>query len=442
MHGCGRTFRCAGKGEGNVLEHPKESVRSEFARNWTVVLASALAMALASVGAYTMGVFIEPLQQEFGWSRADIAGGMMVSSVLSVISGPFVGLMVDRVGPRRIGLAGLVMATMATAAFSLVGSSIWMWWALYIPSAVAGAFVRPTVWASAISSLFDAGRGLALALMLSGTALCSTLTPIIGTWFVDQLGWRHAFVALALFWAVLVIPVAWLFFTSAVDRNRTVAKADREALAVLTGMDIKPAMLSGKFVRLACAGFLATLVVVTFVTGLIPILTSQTIHRQAAANIAGLIGISTIVGRLTGGYLLDRTNANLVGAVSMLMPVVPCALLLSYPGSIPVASLATLVLGLSLGCELDAVAYLTGRHFGMRNFGTLFGTIVGLLALATGLGPVLLNFIFDRTQAYTGALIAFIPLSLLTAALFASLGRYPGFAPLSQRSGVREAGHG
>ncbi len=410
------------------------SARSEFAKNWTVVLASALGMAFASVGVYALGVFMLPLEQEFGWRRAEIAAGMTISSIFSVVTGPFIGLVVDRVGPRRIGLAGLVMGCLSLASFSLVGPSIWMWWALFVPGAIAGACLKPTVWATAVSSLFDSGRGLALAFMLSGTALCSTLTPIVGHYFVESLGWRHAYVALAAFWGILVIPVVWLFFTSAKDRNRVLAKADQAAPIILPGLDIRPSLLSWKFFRLASAGFLASLVVVSFVTGLVPVLTSFAIDRQSAAYIAGLIGISTLIGRLTGGYLLDRLNGNIIGAVSMLLPIIPCTLLLMFPGSIPLASLAVVVLGLSLGVELDAVAYLVGRHFGMRNYGTLFGTIAGLLALATGLGPVLLNLVYDATGAYTMVLLAYIPLSLLSAAMFASLGRYPVFAPIEDAS--------
>lgn len=409
---------------------PTASARSEFSRNWTVVLASALGMAFASVGVYALGVFIQPLEQEFGWKRAEIAAGMTISSVFSVVTGPFIGLIVDRVGPRRIGLAGLVMGCLSLASFSLVGSSIWMWWALFVPMAVAGTCLKPTVWATAVSSLFDSGRGLALAFMLSGTALCSTLTPIVGHYFVETLGWRQAYVALAGFWGLLVIPVVWLYFTSAKDRNRVRPRSEQTAMLLLPGLDIRPSLLSWKFIRLASAGFLASLVVVSFVTGLVPVLTSLSIDRQSAAYIAGLIGISTLVGRLTGGYLLDRVNGNMVGAVSMLLPVIPCTLLLMFPGSVPIAAVAVIVLGLSLGVELDAVAYLVGRHFGMRNYGTLFGTIAGLLALATGLGPVVLNLVFDWTGAYTMVLIGFIPLSLLSAALFASLGRYPVFAPV------------
>ncbi len=408
------------------------SARSEFARNWTVVLASALGMAFASVGVYALGVFMQPLEQEFGWKRADIAAGMLISSLFSVVTGPFIGLIVDRVGPRRIGLVGLVMGCMSLASFSLVGPSIWMWWALFVPAAIAGSCLKPTVWATAVSSLFDSGRGLALAFMLSGTALCSTLTPILGHYFVESLGWRQAYVALAAFWGILVIPIVWLFFTSAKDRSRVIVRGEPAANIILPGLDLRPSLLSWKFFRLALAGFLASLVVVSFVTGLVPVLTSFAIDRQSAAYIAGLIGISTLVGRLTGGFLLDRFNGNIIGGVSMLLPIIPCTLLLLFPGSIPIASLAVVVLGLSLGVELDAVAYLVGRHFGMRNYGTLFGTIAGLLALATGLGPVLLNLVYDATGGYTLVLMAYIPLSLLSAAMFASLGRYPVLPPIPE----------
>jgi predicted MFS family arabinose efflux permease len=241
---------------------------------------------------------------------------------------------------------------------------------------------------------------------------------------------------LAGFWGVLVIPVVVLFFTSARDRNRVVPSNQKVDAAVLTGIAVRDAMLSGKYFRLASAGFLATLIVVSLVTGLVPILTSLQIERQSAANLAGLVGISTVSGRLIGGYLLDRINGNLVGAVSMLLPIIPCALLLAFPGSIPIAGAAVLVLGLSLGVELDSVAYLVSRHFGMLHYGVLFGTIVGLLSIATGFGPLLISLVYDRTHSYAGVLWGYMPLSLLTALLFASLGRYPMFGRSGDEIGV------
>ncbi len=414
----------------------KSSAGEEFVRNWPVVLAGALGMALASVGVYVMGIFIQPLEQEFGWTRAEIVAGMTIISLFGMICAPFVGLVVDRFGPRRLGVFGVVVACATLAALSLTGPSIWTWWALWMPIALAGTCMTPTIWTSGVSSLFDAGRGMALALVLGGTALCSTLTPILGNYFIETLGWRHAFVALAGFWAVLVIPVVVLFFTSARDRNRVVPSNQKVDAAVLAGVGVREAMLSGKYFRLASAGFLATLIVVSLVTGLVPILTSLAIERQSAANLAGLVGISTVTGRLIGGYLLDRINGNVVGAVSMLLPIIPCALLLAFPGSIPIAGAAVLVLGLSLGVELDSVAYLVSRHFGMLHYGVLFGTIVGLLSIATGFGPLLISFVYDRTHSYAGVLWGYMPLSLLTALLFASLGRYPVFGRSGDEVGV------
>jgi MFS family permease len=94
-----------------------------------------------------------------------------------------------------------------------------------------------------------------------------------------------------------------------------------------------------------------------------------------------------------------------------------------------------LVLGFSLGVQLNAVTYLVSRHFGMLHYGVLFGIVVGLLSIATGTGPLLISFVYDRTNTYAGVLWGFIPVCLLTAILFASLGRYPVFdAPVATTS--------
>jgi MFS family permease len=199
-------------------------------------------------------------------------------------------------------------------------------------------------------------------------------------------------------------------------------------VAALTGIDWREGLRSWKFIRLAGAAFVTTLVIISFVSNLIPILSSSGISRGQAAGIAGLVGISTIVGRLVGGYLLDRINGAIVGGVSLLVPVISALLVLAFPGSVTVASVAVLILGLALGAELDCVAYLTTRHFGLRNFGTIFGVVSGMLAFATGLGPFFVSLGYDLTGSYTIALQAYVPLSVVASALFFSLGAYPVFA--------------
>lgn len=405
------------------------SASAEWRKNWSVVLSGAMGMALASTTVYSLGIFIAPIEAEFGWSRASISAGLTINTVLAVIASPFIGAILDRIGVRRVGTFGVIAYCAVFASLAFAGPSIWSWWLLWLLLGVTGLAIKPTVWTTSVSSMFSSSRGLALSVMLCGTALGSSLTPMVGNRLIEAFGWRQAFTALAGFWAVLVIPAVFLFLTSAKD-IQIKARTDpgvTSALPALSGVSVREGLLSWRFFRLALAGALTCLVVVSFVSGVVPILTSQGIDRPSAANIAGMAGLATVIGRLTGGYLLDRTNGNFVGAVSVGMAAIPSALLLAFPGSVSVSTVSVLILGLSLGAELDAVAFLTTRHFGLRHFGALFGTISGILAFSTGLGPFLVSLTYDITRSYDLALMAYIPLSLTAAALFASLGRYPQF---------------
>lgn len=398
----------------------------EWSQGWTLVMAAAFGMALSSVGVYMVGVFIDPLEKEFGWSRASISAGLMMLSVIGVSSAPFIGILVDRLGPRRIGVLGVTAYCLCIASLCFTTSSIWSWWGLWLLFACAAAGIKPTIWTAGVSSMFNKGRGLALSAVLCGTGLGSSLTPLVSNWLIDHYGWRMAFAALGLFWGVIVIPPVFFFFSSAKDRQRTKATPDTAPL-VLTGLGVREGLLSVTFAKLAIAAFVTSLVVVSFVSNLVPILSSKDISRGEAAGIAGIVGMTTVFGRLTGGYLLDRISGSLVGGFSVSLPIIPALLLLFFPGDTTVAFVSALVLGLSLGIELDAVAYLSTRHFGLRNFGVLFGTISGLLSLSTGLGPLLVNIVYDQTQSYDVALIAYIPLCMLAAVMFFTLGRYPVF---------------
>lgn len=150
-------------------------------------------------------------------------------------------------------------------------------------------------------------------------------------------------------------------------------------------------------------------------------MSSVGLDRAQAAGIASILGIASIFGRLTVGALLDRFQARFVAATAVMAPVVACVLLLAVPGSVPVAAVAVVFLGLALGAELDVVSYLTSRLFDTRHFGMLFGAIVSFITLAGGLGPFLVNAIFDWTGSYRLALMIAIPMCMASALLFLSM---------------------
>jgi len=417
---------------------------AEWRRNWKVVVAAALGVGLMSVPSYSIGVFIGPLEAEFGWKRAAIASVLMFNAVAAVVLGAFVGLAVDRTGPRRIALVGSICVCTAFALMSLTTASLWSWFAIWVFMALTGVLIKPLVWTAAVSSLFASSRGLALAATLCGTSLASTVTPILCSYLIGKFGWRTAYLGLAGFLAVLVLPALFFLFTSALDQHRTRAAqgGPAEEKAVLKGVGVREGLLSWRFLRLNIAAATMVLVGANSTINFVPIMKSFGHAQMTAAGVAGLAGLSTIVGRMIGGYLLDRINGNVVAGCSVAMPIVSSLLLLLFPGSVEACAAAALILGLGLGAELDAVAYLTTRHFGMRSFGVLFGVVGGTLGMATGVGPTLLNHIYDVTGSYAPALWGFIPLCVLGSTLFFTLGKYRDFGETGLPTGEPKPGSG
>jgi predicted MFS family arabinose efflux permease len=402
----------------------KGNAAAEWRANWPVVMAAMAGMAVASLIAYASGLFIEPMEKEFGWSRAEIAGGHSISATAAAICAPFMGILVDRFGPRRIGIAAVMTVCGAIALLSQTGPNIWHWWALWLPLTVGIILVQPMVWTSAPTSLFSAGRGLALAVTLCGSSIASMVVPKMTYWLIEAYGWRIAWVGVGVIWLLIALPLIWFFFTSAVDQKRT-NRVATEAPTTPRPPIWDSGILTWRFWALLVAGVSVALVVVTMVVSMVPVLSASGISRSDAAGIAGLVGITAIFGRLSIGALLDRMDGRIIAALCVSLPIVAILLLIEIPGSIMIASIAVLIFGFSLGAELDIVAYLTSRYFGRENFGFLFGTIGGLLGFASGNGPVVLNRVYDVTGSYTPALWAAIPLCLLSATLFLCLGRYP-----------------
>jgi MFS family permease len=402
------------------------NARDEWRQHGTVVLAACAGVGMASISSYSTSLFFDPLEREFGWSRVDITSVHLIGSIFAITLAPYVGHMLDRFGSRRVGITAVFTLLAAFSMLGLTGPNIWSWRALWVLLALVSVLFQPMVWSSAVASFFSAGRGLALAVTLCGTSICSVITPPLTVWLIDQLGWRLAFPGLVLCWAIPVLPLVLLFFTSAADKAR-VSPGQAHSGPAHPGFlkSFRGEALTFQFLKVAIAGFSIALVVVSMVLTIVPILSSSGISRGTAAGIASMAGVASICGRLTIGFLLDRFTGRFIAAVAVCMPIIGALVLLEWPGSVPAATLAVVIFGLSLGAELDILAYLTSRYFRLASFGMLFGLVGGFVGLAGATGPVLLNAVYDATQSYDPALWGIIPVCLISATLFLLLGPYP-----------------
>lgn len=405
------------------------SAAGEWRQHWGVVLGACTGVILATVNIYSTGLFAEPLQQEFGWSRAEVMSAHLFPAISGMILSPFLGIAIDRVGPRRIGMAGASLFLLLTGTLALSGPSIWSWWTIWAMLSLANVMVGTSVWAAGVVSVFSASRGFALAVTLCGSGIGSMLMPLIAYNLIERLGWRMAFVAMAALWAAIALPIIWLFFSSAIDIHRARARGrlagPTQPLVSQTRGVTRANLLSALFLRLLLGTFLVASVIIPIVVSIVPILQWNGISRGQAAGVAASLGVASIAGRLLVGFLLDRFHGTTLAAISVCLPIVAVCVLLSAPGSVAIATLAACILGVSLGAEYDIVAYLTSRYFSLRNFGLFFATIGTGVGLASGLGPAILGAVYDNTGSYFYALIATIPMCIVSALLFLSLGPYP-----------------
>jgi len=365
-----------------------------------VPLAAAIGYSTSVIHIYGLGPYFEPIHREFGWSRAQIAVGLTIQTLLSAVFCVPIGALVDRIGPRSIGLIGVLTLTGAFALLGTATGSHGNWYLLWTIFAVATLPAQATIWTSAVASRFEVSRGLALAVTLCGASVGAAVFPPLATWLIRAHGWRAALRLEGAIWAAIAFPILVLFFRGARDGRRKQSTAQPAPARELGGMSLRDGLRSSVFLRLFIASVLFTFTLIGLVVHFVPILKDRGADPMAAAGVAALVGLFSIAGRLGTGVLLDRFRASLVGAGAFMLPILACALLLFWGENPAAQSAAAAVIGLTLGSEVDVIVYLTTRHFGLKNFGALYGGLLTALSIGTAAGPLAAAAIYDAKGSY------------------------------------------
>lgn len=403
------------------------SAADEWKRGWRLVVACFIGFSFFSIMTHSLGVFMEPLSREFGWSRTLISSGVTISSAVTALLSPFFGILIDRYGSRKVALPGLVAAMFAISAFSLANGSAWQWMGLWVFYAVISISVKTTVWTAAIVGSFTAAQGLALGFMLAGTGAAQVILPPLTTWLVDEFGWRLAYVWLGGGWGGLTLLLCWFFLHDVHSRAASGAAGEAKARPDLPGLTIAEAWRDSALWRIATSTFFVMLLTIGLLIHQIPILVEAGVSRIDAAWLASLAGLAGIVGKLVSGVLLDRYRANWIGGLTLVATGLAFLLLIDGVRTPALIVVAMVVNGYSAGSKLQIASYLTARYGGVRNFGVIYGLITSLVAFGSGVGPMLAGFVYDTAGDYTAFLLAGTIGCTLCGFLIMTLPRYPVF---------------
>jgi MFS family permease len=380
-----------------------------------VVLALAFLIISMSIGTlFTLGVFLEPIEEDMGWSRSSIGAIGLLNWIVMGLGGVVAGYLSDRFGTRGVVLAGggvlglgLVLSSQASQAWHL-----YVTFGVLVGAAVSAFYVPLTVLAI---KWFDTRRGMAAAIVSAGNGMGILALSPLTRWLINELDWRAAFWILGDLAWLIVIPAGLLLRQppspgddggARVPPGR-VEPAHRAAAAgrgePMGGPQTRGAAMaavrSWSFWGIALTHFACCAAHSGPLFHLVSHAIDQGVAKMAAAGILGVSGLSSIVGRIGTGIVADRMGAKRTLLVALGLQAVLIFLYLFAAGAGPLYALS-LVFGVAYGGAMPLYALVTREYFGERVMGTAYGAVFFISCIGMGLGSYAGGAIHDALGSY------------------------------------------
>lgn len=403
---------------------------------WIVVATSAAGLFLGAfpIVAFSFGVFFQPFVREFHASRAAVSLAFTITNLLSGIFAFVVGQIADRTGARRVILPGLAVVAALLVSAEAVGSRLAELYLFYAALGVVAPATTTVPYALVVSRWFDRRRGVALGSMMVGLGLGAVVMPIVAQRLIAGVGWRNAFAIVGCAMLAIPMPIVGVFLRDApaqmglLPDGRSTGGATPTIGSRVDGLDWREARQSGTFWLLIAVFVLLAASVHACVIHMPQLFADRGATAENAALASSVIGLALLVGRIASGYFLDRYFGGSVALATCLGAALGIALL--WTGSAgPVALAGAFLVGLGMGAEVDIIAFLMSRYFGLRSLGATVGFAFAAFVIAGGLGPLVMGLVFDRTGSYRVPLAAFGGAAIVAAMLATRLGPYRFEAP-------------
>lgn len=390
-------------------------------QSWTVVAACTAAMMVTGgpILVYTQSVFLAPMTEQFGWSRAEYFLPLAVAGLIGALATPLAGWAVDRWRVRRLLLIAVPLFAAVTAVIAVTRGSLMLYTVLMTGSFVLAAVHGPLLYSKiAATAGLQLGRpGLALALTGVGIGLGAIALPPLSVVLIDDYGWRLARITLGAVALLVAFPAVWLFIHD--DRPAP----QREGNSPTFGVSLAEAVRSRTFWLIAGALFVAAATLSAVLGNLMSIMTELHFTRDFAALMLSGFAIAQILGRFLAGIVFDRFDSSRLAACWFALAALGMWMIARNPSELA-TGLGILLVGLALGSELQIAGYYTVRFFGIRSYGQIYGILLALFTIGSTVGPFLLGRFRDEMQSYGDGLAMASVATCLPILVFMSLGRY------------------
>ncbi len=408
---------------------------------WVVIAAFAITLIASEAPIYCFSALVDPLEEEFGWSRAAIGAGPSIAALMAGLTMPVAGYLVDRVGARPLLVAGVMLIGGGFVAISRV-EALWQFYISVSVVAVGLALAGPPVCAVAIAHWFVKRRGLALGIMFAGAGASGVMVLVLA-FLISLFGWRTGAMIVGIGQLATCIPLA-LTVRHRPEEMGLLPDGEPPALAEAlaspspeaegrggghSGMGEEEGLTIGQALRTRSFWVLASALVLTYVGGLavivhvIPYLDeSGGFTEEGAAMIAMGIPFGSLVGGLVFGWLADYLSKRWLLATSWILQGLGI-LIFAAVHSPWQAAVFLVVFGPALGGAFTLLPALLPEYFGLRAFGTIQGLLMAAATLGGFVGPILAGGVYDVMDTYRPAFLLLTLTTCMGAVVILMMGR-------------------
>src|SRR5437763_2076535 len=383
--------------------------------------------AIVGLALYGLPFFYDFMVRDFGWSRAQVTSGNAISKlIVGPLFGFFAGWMVERFGPRRLMIAGILMAGIALVGLGMI-RTLAGFYLFYVFNALGNVCGGPLPNQVLLSRWFTAARGRAMGFAYLGIGIGGALVPFLAVWLAGAVGWQGALQVIGALIILVALPLALVVRESPASTTCTTS----------TTFPIGPLCRSPAF-YLRLAGSMCSIAAVGGTNQHLKLFLSldHGYSQAAAAQVASLVLVSSLAGRLGMGWLADRLPKKYVMLLiyALVASAIPVLFLTGTPGAV---YLFALVFGIGLGGEYMVIPLMAAELFGVRVLGRAMGVVLTADGVAEALAPVLVGRMRDVTGSYAPGFAAVIGFALAGAIAVAFLPRTP--SPVPRHVGAQHA---
>ncbi len=401
--------------------------KTSFYFGWIIVGISFAILAMAYGVWYSFSFFFVALLKDFNWSRSTAAGAFSLFVVLHSLIGPFVGVLVDRLGPRKV----IVLGSFLLGAGLFLCSFIRTWWQFYISFGVITAIgVGSIGWVPNVTIVqywFKEKKGLPIGIISAGIGIGILVCSPCFQYLITRVGWRMTYRIMAISIPLVIISLAIAFLKKPLQ-SATVPKIKEERLPVVPrdsslkedewgshAWTVRQAITTRQFWLVGLAFFLGSVTTHSIFTHQVAFFVDRGLPALFTSYIVGIIGAVSIGGKILWGVLSDRIGREVTYTIGITFSMLSMITLIFFNYFLfsGLTYFHSVFFGLGYAMIAALPPLITADLFSGPAYGGIFGLLMIFVGTGGALGAWSAGLIYDGTASYVPVFVLMIFLALL-----------------------------